>query len=154
LRKKKLLKMLPKWHVVYGTIFTFVFAVIFPKVEIIYLGLIFLSSVLIDFDHYVVGARKIKSWNIGEVLRYHEVTLNKYDEERARGIRRKFDFHIFHAVEFHIIIFLLGFLWVGFFYIFIGMIFHSILDIIEMKVKDVLYQREFFFVKWLRDRHH
>jgi len=146
--------MLPRWHFVYGAVFTLLFSVVFPKVEIIYLGLIFLSSVLIDFDHYVVGARKIKSWNLGEVLRYHEITLSKYDEERARGIRRRFDFHIFHTVEFHIVVFILGFLWIGFFYVFIGMVFHSLLDIIEMKVNDVLYQREFWFVRWVKNKNH
>jgi hypothetical protein len=43
---------------------------------------------------------------------------------------------------------LLSFFWEGFLCIFLGMLFHSITDFIYMYHEDVLYQREFFFLRW------
>jgi hypothetical protein len=139
--------MLPRWHVILGAIFTFIFSIVFPKVEIFYLSLMFLSSFLIDFDHYVVAVRKNKHFSLIRAFRYHDLMEIKHKEEKVSGIRNRGDFHIFHTVEFHIIIFLLGFLWAGFFYILIGMVFHSITDVIDLKREDALYLREFWIFK-------
>jgi len=144
--------MLPKWHIIYGAIFTIIIAIAFPLISVPYLLLIFLSSVLIDFDHYVVGAMKIRRWDFGEVLRYHDLMEVIQQDNKRAGIKHKGDFHLFHTVEFHVLVLLLGLLWIGFFYVFLGMLFHSILDIIDMKRRGLLHVREFWFVKWLEGR--
>jgi len=141
--------MLPRWHIFLGAAFTLAFAAILPDTHWIYLTLIFLSSFLIDFDHYMAGARKSKTFNLTKVLRYHDLMLLQEKRENERGIRRRGDFHIFHTLEFHIIVALLGFVWVGFWYILIGMVFHSLLDIISLLYGDRLYRREYFFFAWL-----
>ena len=56
---------------------------------------------------------------------------------------------MFHTVEFHLLVGLLGLVWIGFFYIFIGMIFHSLLDVVDLTKRDTFYRREFFFFNWL-----
>ena len=142
--------MLPKWHILWGAVFTFVLSIAFPMISVPYLILIFLSTFLIDFDHYMAGARKIKSLSLIKVLRYHDLMEVLHQDNKMRKVKDKSDFHIFHTVEFHILVLALGLLWIGFFYVFIGMLFHSILDIIELKRRDMMYIREFWFVNWLR----
>ena len=46
--------MLPRWHIIFGAIFTAIIWIFSPETKIIYLSLVFLSSVLIDFDHYLI----------------------------------------------------------------------------------------------------
>ena len=143
--------MLPRWHIVFGLVFSVVVWILFMKTEWYFIALVFLSSFLIDFDHYVssalISGRVI---SLGESLRYHEKRNRQDESEKKRGIRRKSDFHLFHTLEFHIFVFILGFLWIGFFYIFIGMLFHSILDIISLIYGGNLYMREFLFLNWIR----
>jgi len=139
--------MLPRWHVVLGAVFTFIFSIVFPKVQVFYLSLIFLSSFLIDFDHYVVAAMKNRHFSLIRAFRYYDVRRVEEEENKSRGVRKKGDFHILHTVEFHLIVLLLGFLWEGFFYVFIGMVFHSLVDIIDLKKTDYLYLREFWLLK-------
>jgi hypothetical protein len=69
--------------------------------------------------------------------------------EKEKGVRKKGDFHPFHTIEFHALVGLLSLLWVGFFYIFLGMMFHSLLDVIYLVYAGRTYRREFFFVRWI-----
>ena len=142
--------MLPRWHILLGAILTLVFWAASPNISFVYLGLIFLSSFLIDFDHYVVSALKNKSPSLKKSFSYHSDLRQKIEKEKKKGIRKRGDFHLFHTVEFHLLVGLLGFFWAGFFYIFIGMIFHSLLDLGWLLHKDLLHAREFFFFNWIR----
>ena len=142
--------MLPRWHVVLGAIFSFLFWIVFPKTSLIYLVLIFLSSFLIDFDHYVNAVMRNKSLSLPRALDYYAKISKQIEAEHERGIRRKeYDFQFFHTIEFHIVVALLGFGWPGFWYILIGMVFHSLLDVIYLLYKDYFYMREYFFFSWL-----
>lgn len=141
--------MFPRWHVILGTIFIFLFWLIAPATSWLNLLLIFFGAVFIDFDHYAVAVMRIKKFGLKDAFDYHKKQATKEERERARGIRKKGDFHLFHTVEFHIIVLLLGYLWTGFWYILVGMLFHSIVDVIDMSIKGVLYKREYFFFNWL-----
>ncbi len=142
--------MLPRWHIFFGAIFTLVVFVMIPSLSWFYLTLIFLSSFLIDFDHYLVSAfRRGKVISLSDSLKYHDELGIKERAEINKGIKRKGDFHIFHTIEFHALIGLLGFFWVGFFYIFIGMFFHSLLDVYTGLRDGWLHKREFFFFNWI-----
>ena len=107
------------------------------------------ASVFIDFDNYMCSMCKTKKISLLHSFRYHERLKKLEKENKERGIREKGDFHIFHTIEFHILVGLLGFLWIGFFYIFIGMTFHSLLDIISLLYDDFMYIREFSLIRWL-----
>jgi len=56
---------------------------------------------------------------------------------------------IFHTIEFHIFVGLLSFIWHGFFFILIGMIFHSVCDLISLIYERRLRVREFSLIKYL-----
>ena len=144
--------MLPKTHIVLGAIFSAMAWLLFPQCAWYGIVLIFLSSFLIDFDHYMCAVRRNGSLSLGKALDYYDRLAKVEAEEFKRGIRRKGDFHIFHTVEFHLLVLALGFVFTPFFFVLTGMTFHSLLDLIDMTYKKRLYRREFFFIKWLIER--
>jgi hypothetical protein len=141
--------MLPRWHVVWGFVFTGILWYYVPNIGYINLLLVFLASFLIDFDHYLTSVKKTGKLGLGVSFEYYKDVHKIEKKENARGIRRKGDFHLFHTLEFHILIGLLGLVWVGFFYIFLGMIFHSLLDVVWLLYADRFYRREYFFSGWI-----
>ncbi|MBI5804063.1 hypothetical protein HY450_02365 [Candidatus Pacearchaeota archaeon] len=144
--------MFPRWHIILGLAFTLVIFYFSPGISLLFLSLLFLSSFLIDFDHYVASGLKTGKWSLKSSFEYHRIKGIEEMKEIARGIKKKSDFHLFHTIEFHIIVGLLSFFWIGFFYIFIGMVFHSLLDILYMLNLGALHRREFLFFNWIRKR--
>lgn len=144
--------MIPRWHIVLGLIFVSVLYFIAPETKLIYLGLVFFGSVFIDLDHYIQAVRKTGSWSLQRALDYYRKLGIQEEMEKKKGIRRRGDFHLFHTIEFHIFVGLLGLLWIGFFYLFLGMVFHSLTDLLSIGIEGRLYRREFFFSNWLAKR--
>lgn len=133
--------MLPKWHLLFGFLFVYIIYW-FTSITIFQASLIFLSSVLIDFDHYIWYGFKKKDWNLKNSYKY----LKKH-----RNIVKPL--MLFHTIEFHILIALLIFLWHDFLFILIGMIFHSATDLISLIYEGRVYTREFWLIKYfLSDR--
>ena len=141
--------MLPRYHIIYGAIFSILIWVASPQLNYLYVALLFLSTFLIDFDHYLCSALKTKKLGLFHSFEYHKETQKQQEREKIRGIRQRGDFHLFHTIEFHILVGLFGFLWIGFFYVFLGMIFHSLLDIYSLLSDKFMYRREFFLTAWL-----
>lgn len=98
--------------------------------------LVFASSVLIDFDHYLWYVVKKKDWSLKNAYNFLRYT------DHGKTLM------VFHTVEFLVLTAILSYWWIGFFYIFTGMIFHSALDIMEMGRRNLKY-REFFLVRVL-----
>jgi len=144
--------MFPRWHVILGALFTFAIWLIAPDTRLVFLALVFLASVFIDFDHYVVAVIKTGKFRFVDAYSYHEMCSLKHRKAHRRGIRRKLDFHLFHTIEFHVLIGVLGVFFIPFFYIFLGMVFHSLTDLFYLMKEEVVYAREFFFFNWLRKR--
>jgi len=144
--------MLPRWHIILGAIFTAIVWAFIPTMPFVYLTLIFLASFLIDFDHYVNAAMENKSPSLKKAFDYHKKKHKEELRDLAKGIRKKGDFHLFHTIEFHAFVGFLGLVWAGFFYIFIGMLFHSLLDVSSLLFTGVFHRREFFFFNWARKR--
>ena len=141
--------MLPRWHILWGAVFTAVLWIAAPGTSWMYLGLVFLASVFIDLDHYIVAAMSTGTFHLRDAFDYHTEKGLEYAQNHAKGIREKGDFHLFHTIEFQALVGILGILWTPFFYIFIGLVFHSLLDLFYMLYHDVVYRREFFFFNWL-----
>ena len=144
--------MLPRWHIILGAAFTFLLWIVAPTTPFSYLALVFFSSFLIDFDHYLCSVLKTGKMSLFDVFDYHKELGLKYKKEHDLGLRKKGDFHLFHTLEFHGLLVVIGLFWVPFFYIFIGMMFHSLLDVLHMMYYGVLYRREYFFFNWLREK--
>ena len=146
--------MLPRYHILFGIILTVAIWFFFPQTPIIFLALTLISSIIMDFDHYIVAAMRNSHLSLFKAFHYHKVQSEINVQNHRKGIFKKGDFHLLHTIEFHTFIFLLGFAWQGFFYIFIGMLFHSFLDVIYMISKGALYSREFSLGNWLARKMH
>ncbi len=143
--------MLPRWHVFFGLVFCIIFKIVSPDTEYFLLFLMWFASVFIDFDHYLSSGLKHGVWSPREAIQHnYNIRQEIVDTRKEEGLCKKGDFHIFHTVEAHIIIGVVGLFFIPFFFIFIGMTFHSILDLIWMVRHDVLDSREFFIINKLR----
>jgi hypothetical protein len=141
--------MLPKWHIGMGLVFSFLFKIFFPETSLINLSLIFLSSFLIDFDHYMVAAINTKNISLFNALEYYRKKCLEWDKRIAKNIFEKGDFHVFHTVEFHILILILSFYFNPLLYVFIGMVFHSLCDLVYLMNKNILFHRQYFLISWI-----
>lgn len=130
--------MLPKWHILLGLFFS-VILFLFFKVSLFYCIIVFLASVLIDFDHYLLYAKRKKDGDLKKCYEWNLMLPSKH----------KKIVHIFHTMEFLIFILLLSLFHQIFLFVFIGLLFHSILDIIELIINSALYIREFSLIRYL-----
>lgn len=141
--------MLPRWHVLLGAIFTLLLWIASPGISLFYLALVFLASIFIDLDHYLVAVHKNKSASLPQALDYYKEQQKLEIKLHKKGIRTKGHFFLFHTLEFHLLIAVLGVFFTPFFYIFLGMLFHSLLDVLDMLQKGRIYRREFFLTSWI-----
>lgn len=144
--------MLPRWHIFWGAVFSLILYLVVPGIEWYYLIIVFLSSFLIDFDHYMAAAYNSGKISLFESFKYYDIDRIKAMKEKKKGIRNKGTFHLFHTVEFHFLVFILGLFFAPLFYVFIGMMFHTLLDLLYLAVRDVLYRREFLLWNWIKSR--
>lgn len=143
--------MIPRLHAIYGALFALMVWAI-GRISWQYALVIFLATVFIDFDHYLAASVKTKIWTPSNALKYYELEKIKALKERSMGIRRRGTFHFLHTIEVHIIIALIGIFWMPAFYVFVGIMFHTLLDIWHLVSKDAMYRREFLFWNWIRKK--
>lgn len=143
--------MLPRWHVIFGLVFCIVFKIIAPETTYVSLFLIWFASVFIDFDHYLIAAFKHGKISPFDAINHgYESRQNILNQKSDFGMCEKSDFHFFHTIESHILVGIIALFFFPFFFIFIGMVFHSLLDLIWLVKNDVLDSREFFAIRRLR----
>lgn len=129
--------MFPLPHVIFSTILSIILYPFIGNNVII----VWSASIFIDIDHYFWYIINNKSWNF-----YQAYTKHKNQE-----LRKPYKFHIFHLVELLILIGLLGFYNKIFFYIFIGMLFHYILDWIDMyRHPDIIKGRTWSLIMYFK----
>jgi len=123
--------MHPKAHIFLGAIFTLLLFFLFPKVPPLGFLIVFLSSFLIDGDHYVYYLLKEKKFNLIKCYNWYKARVKKTQSlpfEKRKKIYT--GFYFFHGVEWLIILFLLGkFVLLIFTFVLIGFSFHLLLDI-------------------------
>ncbi len=136
--------MYPKEHIVYGLLFTiFLKLIVFPTIGVVAMVLLFLSSVLIDVDHYFVHVFKNKNIGLGKAFDYyHTKTYKKHYHKRGPLM-------IFHTVEFVALLYLLSFYQPYFLFIIIGILFHWALDVYYMYDNKILYERTYSLIHHL-----
>ena len=100
--------MLPRWHILSGAVLTLMFWLIVPGTNKIYLAVLFLSSFLIDFDHYICAVHKGNNVSLRKAFDYHKEDQKIAEREYKKGIKKKGDFHLFHTLEFNLFVGILG----------------------------------------------
>ena len=131
--------MLPKYHILLGFFFALFLFFIFPKIEVVGFLIIFLSSFLIDIDHYLYYVFKKRDLSLRKAYKWHIRKREKwYKLSREQRNKTYLGFYIFHGLEISILLFLLGlFVHILFYFIFLGHFFHLFLDLVfEKKFKD------------------
>jgi len=140
--------MSPKWHIILGFIASIIIF-LSGKVHLIFILLFFISSFLLDADHYFSAVFKTGEFGIKNSLYHYERLKELGRLESLNGIRKKGPLHLFHTIEFFIVILALSICFKYVFFILLGMLFHIIADILYDINKGILYHREYFFTRWL-----
>ena len=105
-----------------------------------------LANWSIDFDHFIMSCIKSKRiLSLKESYKYH-AGLIEYENELRDRIPG--DFHIFHTLESHLLVLFMGLIHPIFYYVFLGMLLHSLTDIWDLAARDKLYRRQFFLIGW------
>lgn len=133
--------MLPKHHIIFGLIFSTILWLLFPSISLTSLAIIFISSVLIDVDHYLYYLFNEKDFSLSKAYFWFKEKREKWKnlaiKERQRYKRIQL---IFHGIEFMVLLVILSFFNTFFFWILIGFLFHMFIDITELLIfKDTIW---------------
>ncbi len=122
-------------HVVLGFLFSVLCFAIFPQIGLIGFSLIFLSSVLIDIDHYLYYVYKKKNLSLkkayGWCVKKRDIYLSLPPEKRKKTFA---GFYFLHGFEILILFFLLSYFFKPSIFIFLGLSFHLLLDLVYQSI--------------------
>ena len=144
--------MLPKYHIVLGFILSLVFFLIFPNIKLIEAGIIFLSSFLIDADHYIYYVLNKKSINPINAINYFLIKRKKLGKMSIKKSNEFYSgFYFLHGIEILIILLIAGiFLSKYFLLIFMGFAFHLFLDLLEEIYKGIRLDKISVIYDWFK----
>lgn len=141
--------MLPKKHILYGGIFSSLAWTLFPNIGPNALT-IFLASFLIDADHYFAYALKRKNLNLRKAYKYFREMHEKLKIGVKNGKNIKSPLVIFHTVESLLLLLILSIFYPIFLFIFIGFVFHNILDMIDIQCEfGSLAPRDYSMIQYI-----
>ena len=130
--------MLPKTHLILSLI---PFILLFPAYKYLTFAF-FIGSFLIDFDHYLWYIIRFKKFNLEKAYQYYLPENRKYREKDL--------LHIFHVWEFWLLMLILSFAHMFFLIIFFGIIFHLLLDFIDLYLNKTYGLRAISYFFWLK----
>lgn len=138
--------MFPRYHILFGALFA-LFIWIIDSSTGWYALIIFLATFLIDIDHYLVYVKRKNSLNLKKATDYFFNIHQGLKPKLRKGIKVKAPLLFTHTVEFLILVFILALFSPFFLFILIGMLFHSLLDVIDMfMVFGTVYPRSFSII--------
>lgn len=121
-----------KWHILIGFVASYIL-VYFFNLPIIAGLIIFISSWIIDGDHYLWYALEIREWNPIKIIKWYNKTIwGLYSLTDEEGREYKRGVFILHSIWFWIILAILSFVHQLFLWIFIGVIIHMVVDLIVL----------------------
>lgn len=127
--------MLPKTHIILGLFFSLFILILFPNIGLLGFIIIFLSSFLIDIDHYLFHVWLKKDWNPNNAFKWFIKFTKKYQKltetERSKIVAIPC---LLHGIETLAILFLLYYFSqnIIFLYLLVGFLFHEFLDFISI----------------------
>ena len=116
--------MFPKDHFLLGLIFSISLFFIFPKINLVAASIVFLSTLLIDVDHYLYFIFSRDNLSLKKAYRW-------FKERHFKVKTGEISILIFHGLEFLILLAILSFLNKIFLWVLIGSLFHLLLDFLE-----------------------
>jgi hypothetical protein len=138
--------MQPKWHIFGGFVFA-VLLVEFFSFSLIAGLVVFLSSIFIDLDHATRYTIKTGNWN---PRRFWKLSVENWVAYRKLSLKEKkkrgYPFFFLHGIEALLILFFVGLKYPFVHWIFIGFLFHMILDYVQ--IFDESYPFMLKFSEW------
>jgi len=132
--------MLPKFHILYGLLLSLAVLFLFPQIGFVGFLIIWVSSVLIDIDHYLYFVWLKKDFNPKNAFKWF-MDNNKRYNLLPKSERKKYYFgnYFLHGFEAIFILVLLFYLTKNMFilYILLGFLFHQIIDFIDLYKKNI-----------------
>lgn len=124
--------MLPKTHIIFGIPFALICLYFFPQIGFIGAGIIWLSSFLIDVDHYIYYVLIKKNFSLPKAYRWHKLNRERMKKlSRTERKKHKNEILFLHGIEPIIILYFLSWIWPPFIFVLIGFAFHLLMDSIE-----------------------
>ncbi len=134
--------MLPKYHLIFGLIFTLIIYLIF-QITPFQVIILFTASYLIDFDHYLFYFLKTNNISLKNAKNYFlKLKKNFLSLSPKKRKDYKRPILVFHGIEFWIFLIFLSYLNKIFLFVLIGVMFHMFFDFIE-----IIYIREPLAIK-------
>jgi hypothetical protein len=125
--------MLPRTHILFGLIASLILYLIFPQISTLEASIIFLSSFLIDADHYIYYLFVKKDFSLKRAYNFFLYKKNTHIKLSLREKeKKKQTILLFHGLETLIILFLLISVHRVFIFILVGVLIHLILDLIDL----------------------
>ncbi len=105
---------------------------------------ILVGGFLIDTDHYIDYAIRKKDFSLRNAYRY-------FDNRHKPNTNPEKDLlHIFHTIEFFLLIIILSLFFQFIFITLIGMVFHELLDLVEFTRKKLWDFRAISAIMWMK----
>lgn len=119
--------------------------ILFPFIGY-YAIIVFLAGFLIDVDHYFYYIIKNKDFSLKNSYLKHKEKIKKYREMLRNNQKPDYQYqlHIFHTIEFFMVLLALSFVSKIFFYILIGTIIHQVTDILFFLYERTIYPKELY----------
>ncbi len=125
--------MLVSRHIIFGFIFSILLFILFPSITLLFASIIFLSSVLMDIDHYLLFVFQNKDMSLKRAYNYFYCEHKKfYNSSKKENLKKVHPHFILHGVEFVLILIILTLPFPVLVFILIGVLFHLILDYIDL----------------------
>jgi hypothetical protein len=143
--------MMPRWHVLYGFIFSYIL-VYFFNFSLFSGFVIFLTSIFMDLDHVLLYYLDTKNLNPSKFMNYSRKRKECWRNisENESNLYKKPHF-ILHGMEFLLLLLIFSFLHVFFLWILIGILIHLFFDLFVL-----IYEKEHISIKtsqiWLWQR--
>jgi len=114
-----------------------------------YALIFFFASFLFDVDHYIDYALTKKDFSLINAYKYCVyITKNAIKNNKINFKQR---LHFFHTIEFYLIMFIIAFYSKTFLFVFLGIMYHQLIDYMHMLKYPILKKsRAFSLIMWLK----
>jgi hypothetical protein len=142
-----------RWHLLLGFIASYIL-VYFFGISLFAGAVIFISSWIIDGDHYLWYSLETKDWNPFNALKWYRKAIPRWIKLSPREKEKfKKGIFIFHGICFWTIILFLSFVNKLFLWILMGIIVHMVADLIDLYFrKEPLYGKLFLPYLLIRNK--